>query len=507
MKKLPEEDLWNGLQSRLGDYKEDPDDDTWQKISVAIPHTHPSRGLPRNQIIAATLLLLAAFLTFLIYQYGGQSGQNNRTAEVTQNQPAATDQPKLNISNSTRGDKAAGAINQEVDDKAKIISESNSLIHNLTKDTSEIVDNNSYAFSGTMVTPEGTKYVEVKNKTNSDRFGLDSSEGHMDNESPASTNRKRDKVGEGTWSNTTNMSKSGIHPTEHESGDSIGSPVNTPTDYQDKIEELNTITNKSESKTNSKGSDAITGKPEAMEDSISVKTKGVTKESESIQEDTKKLRVTNRHFYFSITPSLAFAKIKPVPSDAVNVVALHSPGIFNKERLGLSIEAGIQQSLSKRMEWWAGLSFYRQSQQLTYEYEIPAVRITADDSGGYSVSPATAIGEFNYRMLNAGLSTGLLYKLKGVKLMHKVGIGVQYQQGILKGRSEMSYTNSNSRYLNYQLSYRIEFPMTDTFYLYLQPSFTHAIMASEKLVEPFSVTPYRAGITLGISFLNLKSKL
>ena len=188
----------------------------------------------------------------------------------------------------------------------------------------------------------------------------------------------------------------------------------------------------------------------------------------------------------------------------MNVVALNSPGIFNKERLGLSIDAGIQQALGQRMEWWAGVSFYRQSQRVNYEYELPAVSITADGSGGYSVSPAIAIGVLNYRMLNAGFSTGLFYKLKGVKLMHKAGIGIQYQRGTLKGSREMSYDNSDSQYLNYQLSYRIEFPMNEKVNLYLQPSFTHVIVSSEKLAEPFSVTPYRAGVAFGISFSNLK---
>lgn len=205
--------------------------------------------------------------------------------------------------------------------------------------------------------------------------------------------------------------------------------------------------------------------------------------------------------YFTLAPSLSFQKITPEQTDAVNIRGLRSPGVLSADRFGISLEGGLQRPLTKHLEVYTGISFYQQKQNLTYEYLSPdSVEVTSPGNGQYTIKPKTETRDFKYSMLNAGISAGLFYRIKGEKLMHKLGAGIQYQKGLLRMGSEDTYDNAGSSYLNYQISYRVEYLLNSKVNIFIQPGFTHSFYAKEKLAEPFTIKPYRAGIGFGMIY-------
>jgi hypothetical protein len=117
-------------------------------------------------------------------------------------------------------------------------------------------------------------------------------------------------------------------------------------------------------------------------------------------------------------------------------------------------------------------------------------------------TPVTSQQEVNYTLRNAGVSAGMFYRVKTHLLEHKVGVGLLYQQGFQRTAGEGSaYTNKGSKYLQYQLLYRMEARLNDNMRLYFQPGYTHAFHVDEKLHAPFTIKPYRAGISVGVVYL------
>jgi hypothetical protein len=215
----------------------------------------------------------------------------------------------------------------------------------------------------------------------------------------------------------------------------------------------------------------------------------------------KKKTTIRPQVYFTLAPSLSFQKITPEQTDAVNVRGMRSPGILSADRFGISLEGGLQRPLTKHLEMYTGISFYQQKQNLTYEYLSPDnVEVTSPGNGQYTVKPKTETRDFKYSMLNAGISAGLFYRIKGEKLMHKLGAGIQFQKGLLRAGSEDTYDNAGSSYLNYQISYRVEYLLNAKVNIFVQPGFTHSFYAKEKLAEPFTIKPYRAGIGFGMIY-------
>jgi hypothetical protein len=238
-------------------------------------------------------------------------------------------------------------------------------------------------------------------------------------------------------------------------------------------------------------------------DSVDTKVTAASdrKAPSSTEKSKHEKKIVHTNFYATLSPLLAFHKISPLQNDNVQVVGLQSPSVLSKQRLGLSFEIGIQRQLAKNIEVFAGLSCYQQNQTIRYDYIDPtSVDVTDSQHGSFTVVPRTVTKEFDYKMFNVGFATGAFYQIKGDKLMHKVGAGFQYQQGLLKGGGEDSYYNAQSRYLQYQLMYRLEMPITPKLNFYLQPVFNHTFKASEKLSEPFTIRPSRAGIGVGIVY-------
>jgi hypothetical protein len=103
-------------------------------------------------------------------------------------------------------------------------------------------------------------------------------------------------------------------------------------------------------------------------------------------------------------------------------------------------------------------------------------------------------------MRNIGVQTGILYTLKQTGLMHKAGIVLQYQRGLMQAGEGDAYDNSSSYYVNYQLLYRVEYSFRPGFSLFVQPSYTHSIVANESLNAPFKLKLSRAGVGLGVVY-------
>lgn len=244
---------------------------------------------------------------------------------------------------------------------------------------------------------------------------------------------------------------------------------------------------------------------EIKKDSVEKQTvtkKDTTSVNSPVKPAEKKRRKKFRpSVYFQLAPSMAYQKIIPSKTDAINIQKLNSPGVISADRFGWSAEAGFQMQVLPKLELYASLSYYQQQQVISYTYATDETHIAQNpDDLSYTVSPGSATREFAYNMRNTGISAGALYFLKGKKLMHKIGGGVFYQKGFRGGKENDSYTNAQSDYFGYQLLYRLEYVLTRRTNFFVQPVFTHSLFSSEKLNEPFTIKPYRAGIGFGLVY-------
>jgi hypothetical protein len=216
--------------------------------------------------------------------------------------------------------------------------------------------------------------------------------------------------------------------------------------------------------------------------------------------DSRRVRKRRLTFYANVSPALSFVRVIPVSSDGVVVSEFSNPSILSAERFGLSVDAGVQGFITKRLEYYGGVSFYQQHQKLHYSYQSGnQLALESEGDMSYVVTPKSSVGIIDYSMLNLGLHAGVLYHLYGENLAHKVGGGLSYQQGFNKNGSE-AYQNSESRYFSYQIFYRNELRVNKRLRIFVQPSFTQSIQVREKLTAPFHLKPYRAGIGFGILY-------
>lgn len=215
---------------------------------------------------------------------------------------------------------------------------------------------------------------------------------------------------------------------------------------------------------------------------------------------TKKRKKSKMTWYSMISPSLSFQHVTPESEDGVVVDKLNSPGVISHERFGFSIETGLQGQISERFQYVVGLSFYRQSQQISYEEKSDGAVIESGDDLNYDIKPATTTRTFDYSMGNVGVQAGVLYTLKQRGLMHKAGVMLQYQKGLIQGKEDDAYDNSSSDYLNYQFVYRVEYAFRSGVGLFVQPAYTHSIIANESLDAPFKLKQSRASLGIGIVY-------
>jgi hypothetical protein len=218
--------------------------------------------------------------------------------------------------------------------------------------------------------------------------------------------------------------------------------------------------------------------------------------------DRQKKKRNSLSLYALFSPTLSFQTATPSARDGMIIQKFKSPSIFSGNRLGLALEAGVQGRLSKKFEYFAGLSVYHQSQTMQYTYQSPGDVIFENGADGlsYTVKPATTEQSISYNMLNLGAQAGVLYTLKEHRLSHKIGLALQYQKGLTRASTGEPYDNASSSYLNYQVLYRAEIALDDRLTFIVQPSVTRTWLVNETLHTPFTLKQYRPGVSIGLSY-------
>ncbi len=220
----------------------------------------------------------------------------------------------------------------------------------------------------------------------------------------------------------------------------------------------------------------------------------------SEKKEPKKIPKRNHTFYITATPMLSFQRAIPVSRDGIIVTEISNPSILSAKRFAINLDFGIQGSITKRLEYYGGISFYQQSQTLQFKYQSTGnANVESNGDGNYVVTPKSSNGIINYDMINLGIQGGVLYHLYGKSFTHKFGAGILFQQGLKKNGSE-DYDNSGSKYFSYQLFYRNELRVNARMRFFIQPTFIQSIHVREKLTAPFNLKPYKAGIGFGILY-------
>jgi hypothetical protein len=490
MKNLPEKDFWKDVGNRLDAYTEEPDRDSWDKIAGAISSPQPPKGLVWIDRFAGVALLI--YLSFMAGYSVGRKDLTVTPAYTNSSAPGVAMIPGDAGSDGETNSAGITMIPGNTSDDGEMKS--------ATQPMDEETDSRTVPAGPAVKKQEGSTESAGQSLTgmNSHTPGQEQSsngsvsrlrsnskkEGLMVASVNDATGRKRSSGGD---------DKTNVLPDENAvtSAAENTASVTTP-DMRAQRSKLHAGSNVSPADT---VMDSLAVAKVIPADSAVEKTEAEPKTP------AKKKQKVHPQFYVTLAPSLSFQKLTPEQTDAVNVRGMRSPGILSSDRFGISLEAGLQRPLTKHLEVYTGISYYQQKQNLTYEYLSPDnVEVTSPGNGQYTVKPKMETRDFQYSMLNAGISAGLFYRIKGEKLMHKLGAGIQYQKGLLRAGSEDTYDNAGSSYLNYQISYRVEYLLNSKVNIFVQPSFTHSFYAKEKLAEPFTIKPYRAGIGFGIIY-------
>ncbi len=274
--------------------------------------------------------------------------------------------------------------------------------------------------------------------------------------------------------------------------------------------------------TNSTGGTPIVPLPEKLDNHVTLKNELTTialdtlpNKKKSIKEDTISLATEKEEhekaknkaqrklptFYVQAAPSLSYYAVQPFSSDEVVISSFNSSSVLSSERFGFTGEVGIQQKLSKKFIYTAGLTFYQQKQTMRYQTVNTTnhqIVNSPSDPFSYTTIPQQNQQVVSYDMTNLGITTGLLYELKNAGLIHRMGLSGSYQQGFKKSNETSTYTNTKSSYAFYNVLYRVEYPINGKLTFYVQPTFTRSFYANEKLAEPFSLKLSRASIGIGL---------
>lgn len=220
---------------------------------------------------------------------------------------------------------------------------------------------------------------------------------------------------------------------------------------------------------------------------------------ETIMPPTRRKRAIR--LYVALSPSLSFQEITPLANDGFVVERFSSRPFLSADRLGVSIHAGTQLRVGRRLEIYGGLSAYRQSQTLVYQYlsDAPAM-LNQRENFDYAVSPTMTEQSVRFAMLNLGAEAGVLYYLRGERLTQKAGAGLAWSHGTRRSGVGETYRNETSQYLLYQLLYRSEYTLSNSLCFFVQPFYQHSLISAEDLKAPFKTKPYRVGLSVGLFF-------
>ncbi len=223
-------------------------------------------------------------------------------------------------------------------------------------------------------------------------------------------------------------------------------------------------------------------------------------EKESEEKSSKQHRLKNLKFYVAAAPLLNFYHVIPSAQDGISITGFETASILSSERLSVSFSAGLQGYISKRFEYYGGVTFFHRRTSLRYSFLTDEIVTELDPDLVYTITPAHNVREVNFHTRNVGLQGGILFLLYGKKLMHKVGAGLQYYKGFAGSGNEELYRNHRASYLSYQLFYRNEIVINRRLKFFVQPTFTNSLYVDEKLKAPFKLKPYSAGIGFGAVF-------
>jgi hypothetical protein len=512
MKNLPEKDFWTALKDRLGNYTEMPDDDGWDKIAGALPRSSPSRW--KGRVVGMILILTFGSVGgYFGYQYvsqeeGGRlsAGLEGSKSALVESATVLEDDHDDAVSDDRPRSTLSTAGNENEKDNEKSPALSSSLPSSSENPT---LGNHTHKSDNRLKSSTSGRKLMLKQAQTETEVDLEGVDEQNKDDFADSDQSVANASHYGDTEALTNAGNTAVvteeqQPEKDDAKGKIVVDVTTPLVVNTSSHETtHAKVVAAQSKTGSGSASETSGPEETQSDKAIEKQKEVLVSGASVaseKKEQKKKRIFHADVYFTLTPSLSFQKITPSGKDDVQVIGLVSDGTMSSDRLGFSFEAGFQHKLSRNIEVYAGLSYYRQRQRLGYEYNSDEVTVDYAGGGGHTITPIPAVKEFDYNMTNAGVSAGAFYHLTGDLLMHKIGAGFQFQQGLLSSGSEATYNNAKSYYFNYQLSYRLEVKVNPKVNVYLQPTFIHAIIAQEELSEPFTIKPYRAGLGFGMIY-------
>ena len=421
MKNLPEDELFNSLESRLRNYSEQPDDKLWSKITSELaPSREPGWIIWSDRIAAISLLLLLFTVSY----------SDNEFVASTSNVHA----DKMS---------APGPLQRTISSDKNI-----SRVESKPVTVNDVDQSKTTAF-------RSEKLIPITSKSGSR---------HSSRETIS------DIVAQSVTINGTHQ----LFPLPDETGvvTDFVVPKDQPTG----------------------GIDSVFA--------IAIKNDSVVTNQQAMVPAVTRRKKSGLTLYVSATPSLSFQHVTPFADDKVIFQKLNSPGVFSAERLGYGLEVGVQGRIMSRLQYVASLSFYYQSQRLTYRLLFPNEVVLEPDekNSGYYIDPLTTEHSFRYNMINVGSQAGLLYTIKQQGLIHKAGIMLQYQQGLQQAAKGEHYNNAGSYYVSYQFVYRLEYPIHKDLHFFLQPNYSRTFIAHEKLDAPFKLKQSRAGIGMGLVF-------
>lgn len=215
--------------------------------------------------------------------------------------------------------------------------------------------------------------------------------------------------------------------------------------------------------------------------------------------DKKSKHKRSLRIYGQFSPTIAFQRVTPASQDGIVIKEILPRSLFSSDRFAYGFEAGVQAPLNSRLEYYAGISFYKQNQRIHYRYQTDQVAVETTNNNEYFVTPREGTATVDYRMTNIGASAGIIYSFYGKLLKHQAGMGLGYQQGI-QGSSSEEYRNDKSHYLSGRIFYRNELMISRKLSFYIQPSFDHAFYAREELNAPFELKPYSISVGFGVLY-------
>jgi hypothetical protein len=501
MRNTPEKDFWTSVKERVGHYTESPADDTWDKIAGAMtpPVSKPNRSLKIAGVIIA--LIVCSFTGI------GLSDGYNIAETFEQLASSARKESRSSVDEQLKSLKQnpRNTNDQEVEQAART-NPSRVTAENISAPPADKLTRYDELASTTSTMGSNNVATRKKALPSTDRGAAHMTSRTVQISAPTKvvgSSRKVDSDG------TQNRSLSAVDnsardipaadPNAHagntevtSSNDRTDVPVDTRNHGDQFVHQPETLAHAEVEAPHDERKKGIDLRAPVAADK--------QPELSQTQKPAKNKKIVHGDLYAILTPSLSFQKIVPKSHDGMEVLGFESPGVMSKARFGIAVDIGYERNISKKLSWYAGLSVYQQKQTLTYTYNSPDQFVLGSDGDGYTLVPLVLTNSFNYNMRNAGVAGGLRYTVKGVGLKHKLGLGLQFQKGIMKSDRESSYNNADASYLNYQLTYRLEMNLRPKFEIFLQPSFTYSFLANENLQEPFQLKPYRAGIGFGIIY-------